>query len=229
MARGVLSIATQAHTHTDMYSFTNSTYPYCAWWTLFYLTLFFATKKNSGHDPLNWFRDPLNWFLNPLMCHDRQFEKHWPDPIPAPPPPPRIGEMGCECGEKWDWDKHKEEGGRNAKKKKKKQDKGKNGNEMKQKRKDGKWETAFQKAHSGLAGLCLCDYSQAPQSFWPFWQESSLSAWMAIIIRMLSACLSDKRFPYLSAPLQITTVALREKFLSAAQGPGPQKDLECIG
>lgn len=151
--------------------------------------------------------------------------------------PFRLPLLPQELG-KWDVNVEKNEIGINIRRKvwgmpktnkQTNQDKGKNWNEMKQRRKDGKWETAFQKAHSGLAGLCLCDYSQAPQSFWPFWQESSLSAWMAIIIRMLSSCLSDKRFPYLLAPLQMTRVALREKFLSAAQGPGPQKDLECIG
>lgn len=89
-------------------------------------------KKNSGHDPLNWFHDPLNWFLDPLMCHDQQFEKHWLDPIPAPLPSSKAGRTEGERGDKeWDkrlrdWDKNKEEGGRNTKNSG--GDKGKNGN-----------------------------------------------------------------------------------------------------
>ena len=67
----------------------------------------FHLKKRSGHDPLNWFRDPLNWFLDPLMCHDQQFEKHWPDPIPALPPSPErgTGKVDMEKSEIRDWDK----------------------------------------------------------------------------------------------------------------------------
>lgn len=90
----------RARTHTHTYSFTNSTYltvldGHCSF--LFYSSP--LKKKNSGHDPLNWFHDPLNWFLDPLMCHDRQFEKHRPDPIPALPPSSTIRKMEGKRGE----------------------------------------------------------------------------------------------------------------------------------
>lgn len=170
-----------ARAHTDMhnYSFTNGTYLYSAWWTLFYSILFYSIKKKkSGHDPLNWFSDPLNWFLDPLMCHDRQFGKHWPDPLQHPLPPQGLGkrEANVEKSETRDWDERKEEGGRDAR------------NRLKE-----RWEWQETKEQGMRNGRQREKRPTLDRQVYVilaiFLQESSLPPVMARAIIMLSACL----------------------------------------
>lgn len=91
----------------------------------------------------------------------------------------------------------------------------------------GKWQASWGKANSGQTELCLYNHPQLPQSFWPYLCKNF--PWQLYWSQLSHCYLFVWRFSHLSAPRQMTMVSLRETFLSAVQGSGPQKDLEGIG
>lgn len=112
------------------------------------------------------------------MCHDRQFGKHWPDPLQHPLPPQGLGkrEANVEKSETRDWDERKEEGGRDVR------------NRLKE-----RWEWQETKEQGMRNGRQREKRPTLDRQVYVilaiFLQESSLPPVMARAIIMLSACL----------------------------------------
>lgn len=158
------------------------------------------------------------------MCHDRQFENTGLTPFQLPLLSPELEkwDMNMEENEKRDWDKHKEGVGGDAKNR----TKGRIGMRRDQKGKNGKCETSWDRAHSGLTDFCLRRCAQAPQSSWPHLGKSlpCQLSWPKP-----SQCVCSSEDFLICQPHLKLLWELSENVLSAAQGPGPQKDLECTG